>query len=36
VFIETQPDTAPGRYEATIGLNQGAFKTLLRFEVITG
>lgn len=34
VYIDTAPDTAPARYEAVIGLDQGVFETTIVFEVI--
>jgi hypothetical protein len=34
VYIDTQPDTAPGRYRARIGTGAGGAETALDFEVV--
>lgn len=34
VFIDTKPDTAPGRYEAILGSESGAFEISVEFEVL--
>jgi hypothetical protein len=36
VFVDTRPDTAPGRYDLTIGLPGGAFQMTIPFEVQPG
>jgi len=34
LFIDTKPDTAPGRYEAILGSETGAFEINVEFEVL--
>lgn len=36
VFVDTRPDTAPGRYDMTIGLPGGAFQMTIPLEVTPG